>query len=475
MLPPGRLAFAAFAALAVCLGLGLIGCSAAPPRPHVVIFLADDLGWADVGFRGSAIPTPHIDRLAATGTVLGQFYVESICVPTRAALLTGRYPMRYGLHETGRELPLAERTLAEALREVGYRTAIVGKWDLGFDAVAQRPTARGFDHQYGHYHSSIDSHTQRYLGGLDWHRDDQPLREAGYSTTLMGDEALRLIEAHDAAEPLFLLLAFNAPHAPLAAPKHCLDRMPPRTGDSVWGQRVYGGMVACLDDQVGRIVAALEERGMRDQTLILFVSDNGGDPKAGAQNGEFKGTKLSLYEAGVRAVAVANWPGVIPAGAHVNELMHVTDLYPTLIGLAGGSSDQRFPVDGRDQWPAMAYGKSSARTELPIGVGQKRGALRRGRWKLITYFDAQARPVNVRLYDLSEDPFEQYNLARSEASVLRDMLTRLLAYRADAVPALPGPNYRHREIPAVWGHDEAMVAPDAAPKSEVRSKTGRSR
>jgi arylsulfatase A-like enzyme len=425
-----------------------------------VIFLADDLGWADVGFRGSAIPTPHIDRLAQTGAVLEQFYVEPLCVPTRAALLTGRYPMRYGLQERGRELPLAERTLAEALRETGYRTALIGKWDLGFDAAAQRPTARGFDHQYGHYHSSIKSFEQTYLGGLDWHRNDRPVREEGYATTLLGDEAVRLIESHDPTRPLFLLLAFNAPHAPLAAPDHCLERMGPRADDAVWGQRVYGAMVVCMDDQIGRVVAALEASGMREETLVLFAADNGGDPTAGAQNVPLKGGKLSLNEGGVRAVAVANWPGAIPAGAPVEAPMHVTDLYPTLVALAGGTIEQTLPVDGRDVWPAIAHGAPSPHAEIPIGVGRSRGALRSGKWKLAAAFDAKANPGRVELYDLAADPLERHNLAPSRPEVLRDLMRRLVAYRDAAAPALPAPRYPQREIPAVWGAGEAAAVPD---------------
>lgn len=452
------------AALVTCSGLLLVACGEMPPRPHLVIFLADDLGWADVGFRGSEIPTPNIDRLAETGAVLEQFYVEPICAPTRAALLTGRYPMRYGLQGRGRELPLAERTLAEALRDAGYRTALVGKWDLGFEHIAQRPTARGFDHQYGHYHSSISSFNQTYLGGLDWHRDDRPLREDGYSTTLMGNEAVRLIESHDAERPLFLLLAFNAPHAPLAAPEDCIERMGPRADDAVWGRRVYGGMVACLDDQVGRIVAALEARGMREETLVFFISDNGGDITAGAQNRPLKSGKLSLDEGGIRAVAVANWPGAIPAGAHVEELMHVTDLYPTLVELAGGSIEQALPIDGSDVWQTIAGYAPSPHHEVPIGVGRTRGALRSGKWKLAAAFDANAEPERVELYDLAADPFERHNVGAAEPAVLRDLVGRLLVYRDAAVPALPPPRYPKREIPAVWGDvdDSSVTGAEAA-------------
>jgi arylsulfatase A-like enzyme len=217
-------------------------------------------------------------------------------------------------------------------------------------------------------------------------------------------------------------------------------------------------MVICLDDQVGRVVASLEARGMRKDTLLFFVSDNGGDVKAGAQNGPLKSGKLSLSEGGIRAVAVANWPDTIPAGTHVEELMHITDLYPTLVGLAGGSIEQALPVDGRDVWQTIARGAPSPHDEVPIGVGETRGALRSGKWKLETAFDAQGRPERIELYDLVADPFEQRNVGPTEPEVLRDLMRRLLSYRDAAVPAHPPPRYPKREIPAVWGGEDDASA-----------------
>jgi len=209
------------------LGFGLWSLTfAAEPRPNIVFLLADDLGWADVGFNGGEIRTPNLDALAARGTLLRQFYVQPLCTPTRASLMTGRYPMRHGLQsgviKPGAEfgLPLAERTLASALREAGYTTALCGKWHLGHHDRAYLPTARGFDHQYGLYNGSHDYFTHERDGGLDWHRDDRPLREEGYATHLIAREAARLIAEHDPAGPFFLLVAFNAPHTPLQVPEN---------------------------------------------------------------------------------------------------------------------------------------------------------------------------------------------------------------------------------------------------------------
>src|SRR6266567_3746720 len=189
-------------------------------RPNIVFLLADDLGWSDVGFHGSEIKTPNIDKLAAAGARLEAFYVQPVCSPTRAALMTGRYPMRHGLQvgvvrpwaQYG--LPLEERTLPQALQEAGYFTAICGKWHLGHFQRAYLPTNRGFSHQYGHYNGALDYFTHLRDGGFDWHRDDRACRDEGYSTHLLAREALRLVREHDGKKPLFLYVPFNAPHAP---------------------------------------------------------------------------------------------------------------------------------------------------------------------------------------------------------------------------------------------------------------------
>ena len=239
-------------------------------QPHIVVVLADDMGWADVGYHGSEIQTPNLDQLAMSGVRLEGFYAQPLCTPTRASLMTGRYPFRYGLQvgvigpRADYGLPTEERLLPEALQEAGYRTAIVGKWNLGHARPEYLPTRRGFDHQYGILGPAADYWTHESAppggrrAGLDWRRDDRPIREQGYATELIAREAVRLIEEHPVSRPLFLYVAFTAPHFPLQAPEAFVERYghieDPR-------RRIYAAMVTAMDEAVGQIWDALEDRG----------------------------------------------------------------------------------------------------------------------------------------------------------------------------------------------------------------------
>src|SRR5437660_200609 len=247
-------------------------------RPHILFLLADDLGWGDVGYHGSEIKTPNLDQLAAAGARLEQFYVQPVCSPTRAALMTGRYPMRQGLQvgvvrpwaQYG--LPLEERPLPQALREVGYETAICGKWHLGHFRPEYLPTRRGFDHQYGHYNGALDYFTHMRDNGFDWHRDDKECRDEGYSTHLNAKEAARIIRGRDKNKPLFLYVPFNAVHAP----HQVAESYKAPYANLPEPRQSYAGMVAAMDEAIGQVVAALDDAGMRQNTLIIFSSDNGG-------------------------------------------------------------------------------------------------------------------------------------------------------------------------------------------------------
>ncbi|HPB28391.1 MAG TPA: arylsulfatase [Acidobacteriota bacterium] len=424
------------AATAVAGGTGTV--SAADARPNILFIVADDLGWKDVGFNGSDIRTPSLDRLAAGGTRLGQFYAQPMCTPTRAALLTGRYPLRYGLQTgvipTGGTygLPTDEWLLPQALREAGYATALVGKWHLGHADRKYWPRQRGFDYQYGPLIGEIDYFTHECEGKVDWYRDNELVEEKGYSTILLGDDAVRYVRDHDSAKPFFLYLAFNAPHTPYQAPPEYLDRYLDIADPS---RRAYAASITAMDDQVGRVVAELDRRGLRDSTLIVFMSDNGGTRNAmfaGAMadlskskipcdNGPYREGKGTNYEGGTRVAAFANWPGRVPAGAMANGLLHVTDWYPTLARLAGASTARCKPLDGLDVWPAIAGANPSPRTEVVYNVEPFRCAVREGDWKLVW---KTTLPQRIELFNIAQDPSEADNLADRHPDIVARLQRR---------------------------------------------------
>jgi arylsulfatase A-like enzyme len=434
-----------------------------PKPPHDVFFRADDLGWKNVGYHGGEA-TPNIDRLAKEGVRLEQFYVMPVCTPTRAALLTGRYPMRYGLQSGVNRpwsqwgLPLEERLLPQELKAAGYRTAIVGKWHLGHPRPEYLPTRRGFDHQYGHYTGAIDYFDHGRLGGHDWHRDDKANRDEGYTTELIEKEGVRLIQDHDPARPLFLYVAFNAPHSPLQAPQEYIDRFghirQPR-------KRAYAAMVARMDEAIGRITAALDERGMGRDTLVVFSSDNGGPLGFAADNGDLRAGKGTLYEGGVRVPAFARWPGRLTPG-EVKTPVHMVDWYPTLLRLAGAKLEQPLPVDGRDIWPVLAEGTPSPHADILLNAEPNHGALRSGDWKLVVsgINPATGEPVNaaraeVELFNVVQDPLERTNLAEGEPAKRDELRERLKRYAQQAVPPKGGdardPQPPDWKAPAVFG------------------------
>jgi arylsulfatase A-like enzyme len=430
-------------------------------RPNIVVILADDLGWADVGWHGTDIKTPNLDKLAAAGLRLEQFYVQPVCSPTRASLMTGRYTIRYGL-QTGVIRPWAdyglasnEQTLANGLHDAGYFTAIVGKWHLGLCKPEYLPLARGFDHHYGLYNGAMDYYTHIRDTGLDWHRNGKPVREEGYSTDLIAAESVQLVKNHDTKKPLFLYVPFNAVHGPYQAvpSQDVKDSYKNLSGTET--RRTYAGMVTTLDTAVGKIVAALEEKGIKDNTLFFFSSDNGGpNPKQITSNGDLRAGKGTLYEGGVRVPAFVTWQGKIKPGTVSNELIHIVDLYPTLLKIAGASVKQKLPLDGVDQQATILEQKPSARTEILHNAEKNRGAIRVGDWKLVlTNLDNSEKnqPVKQELFDISKDPNEKTDLASSQPEKLKELLERYQTYAKQAVPALSKPQPKDYKAPKVWG------------------------
>lgn len=420
--------------------------AAAAQKPNILYILVDDMGYADPGFMGSKdLRTPHLDQIAKGGTILSSFYVQPVCSPTRSTLMTGRMVSHTGVYSVIRPnapwgLPLAERTLPQALREVGYETAIVGKWHLGEFQPEYRPTQRGFDHQYGHWYGAIDYFTHQRVGKRDWHRDDKPLEEKGYSTTLLGKEARRIIRERNPAKPLFLYLPFNAVHSPYEVPENYTVPF-----KNLPNQRMtYAGMVAAMDEAIGQVIAALDEAKMRDNTLIIFSSDNGGpEPGKITDNGPLRAGKGTLYEGGIRVCAAVNWPGKIPAGKTVSEPLHGIDWYPTILKLAGASAEQKLPVDGKDIWPVLTAGAKSPHESLLIcGMNRSTRALRIGDWKLLMgandrdaeeATDENQIPASAQLYNLADDIGEKNDLAKTNPAKVKALLTEMNRLMKDSV------------------------------------------
>ncbi len=465
---PGRLILPAVLALAAMLAPQALKAADAP---HIVYILANDLGWKDVGFHGGNAATPRLDELAATGVRLERFYTLPYSTPTQAALMTGRYPMRYGLQMLSilpwstYGLPLDERLLPQALKMAGYRTAAFGQWQLGHASRDLRPTHRGFDYFYGS-HGALGDHFRKSdrTGKRDWHRGEKRVNERGYATTQIARDAAAFIAGHDAARPLFMYVSLPAPGTPLQAPRDYLSRY-----DNVDDEqrRAYYAMISATDDAVGTIVDALKEKGMSENTLLVFHSDNGGAVKNKfptgdgdvtrnvASNGPFRNGRGSLYEGAVRVVALAVWPGRI-APAVVSERIHVTDMYPTLLKQAGApldSAHQVKPIDGIDAWEVITGEKLSKRDEILINVDEFRGAVMVGNWKLIVY---ATLPSRVELYNVADDPSEEDNLAEREPERVQQLLSRLNDYAWEMAPSMYLDDLagaRSHDTPIFWGEN----------------------
>jgi arylsulfatase A-like enzyme len=434
--------------------LGLI-ISVSPVRgadkPNIVHIVADDLGWKDVGFNGAAdIKTPNLDKLATDGAKFTQFYVQPMCTPTRAALMTGRYPFRYGLQTiviptaASYGLDTTEWLMPQCLKEAGYKTAIIGKWHLGHADKKYWPKQRGFDYQYGAMIGELDYFTHEEHGVLDWFRDNKPVREKGYTTQLIGEDAVRYINTQDPNKPFYLYLTFNAPHTPYQAPQEYIVRYKNIEEPT---RRTYAGMVTCMDDEIGHVVAAIDKKGLRNNTLIIFQSDNGGTKskmftgqmadvskiQIPCDNGPYRDGKGMLYEGGTRVCALANWPGHIKAGSTVDGMIHAVDMYPTLAAVAGASTAKCKPLDGVNVWDTVAEGKPSPRTEIVYNIEPFRAALRQGDWKLVW---RTILPSNVELYNIAEDPYEKNNLAGAHPDKVAAMQQRLEVLAKEAAKPL---------------------------------------
>ena len=394
-------------------------------KPNVVIIIADDLGWNDIGTRNPKIVTPNLVKLAKEGVELQRFYGYPVCSPARAGLLTGVLPRRLGLvniimpGQAG--ITKATPALPAKLKSAGYTTSLVGKWHLG----NQNPSsAVGFEHFYGFMGGEVDylKHTDM-RGKLDWQRDGKQIEESGYTTYLFADEASKQIRNRDKAKPFFLQVAFNAPHVELAAPE---DLVAKHKSDGL-----YGAVVEGLDVGIGRILTTLDEQGLRDNTLVIFVSDNGAPRRTGS-NAPLRGYKGSVDEGGIRTPAIVRWPKRVPAGVKLDQPIAIIDLFPSIAAALNLPLNAELKIDGVNQWSAIAGGKTLPRP--PFLVASSDIALFDGDWKLV-----ETNAGQRALYNLKADISEAKDLLVTQPEQAAKLGAQLDILKKD-LPAYSGGN-----------------------------------
>lgn len=453
---PTRLIVAIFSVCVTALVL-IPSLQAAEPtaKPNILFIVADDLGWADVGWHGGKFKTPHLDKLVREGVELDRHYVQPVCSPTRTALLSGRWTSRFGPHVLAptnlRAFPPGTTTLASALKQCGYATFLAGKWHLG-SRLEWGPQHYGFDHSVGSLAGAVDPWEHTYRKGeymKTWQRDGQFVDEKGNATELIAEQAVEWIRGKRA--PWFIYVPFQAVHIPIDSPEEFkrlyADVSFEGNEAKTESFRRYGAFVSQLDAKVGEFIAALDETGQRRNTIVVFSSDNGGTPAlanpyagktpplkvAVSSNLPLRGQKDQLYEGGVRVAAFANWPDVLKP-SKVTAPLHVADWMPTLTKLAGWQRPADVKSDGLDIWPVLtgADAKPAARTVyIPHGSG---AAVYQGDWKLIARKNQNAKP---ELFNLKVDPYETHDLTAEEPARVKELQALLTNLRKDDLTTLP--------------------------------------
>ena len=417
-------------------------------NPNVVIILTDDLGWGDVSYHGSHIPTPNIDKLAENGMELNRFYSNPVCSPTRASLLTGLHIFNHGVvrpfmnpaaEQTG--MPPELKIMPQYFKEAGYQTALSGKWHLGTAKEEFWPTNRGFETSYGHMTGGIGYFDHTAAGRLDWHRNESSLREEGYSTELIANEAINIIKNKDQNRPLFLYVAFNAPHTPIEAPLQSIEKFSYLEDEK---DRVYAANVNALDNEIGKIIKAIEDEDLLEETIILFFSDNGPvfdiNPivkviapnliNAKGSTAGLSGSKTSALEGGIRVPAVLWWKGIIEKEKS-NQFFFIQDVLPTLLTAANIKTSDKDKFDGDDKWSNLLTGQIVPPRNAFIGarVISDERALFNDVWKLYS-----AKPVlapvspSYKLFNIIEDPFEQNDLSKQRPEIFNAMKKTITSY-----------------------------------------------
>lgn len=422
-----------------------------PQQPNVVIMLADDLGWASVGYHSEKAETPNIDRLAREGIELDRFYVAPMCSPTRAGLMTGRYPIRFGLAravippQRDHGLPVEERTLAEALAEAGYQhRGVFGKWHLGHHQRKWHPLEQGFTHFEGHYNGAIDYFDLTRNGEPDWHVNYEPTMRTGYATDLIAAAASEFIEKSAKEDaPYFCYIPFNAPHSPFQAKAEDIARYAPNEKKPN-NATILKAMVWSLDEAVGKILDTIEKTGEADNTQVWFISDNGGVGSIRGNNTPLNGNKLTTFEGGVRVVACVRWPAEWKGGRKIENTMGYIDVLPTVLTSAGMDPKQgEIPGRPLDGVPVNAVLKATA-ADFPerdwysyqgqSSIEEETIAVKTAKWKLIVMGpdirrNGLTEKHEVHLYRMPDDLLEKDDLAERNPEVVQQLFAMLVAYR----------------------------------------------
>lgn len=452
-----------------------VGADVDGGRPNIVVILSDDMGYGQPGFTGGNPQlTPNMDRLAAEGMQLTQFYTHSVCAPTRAAFLTGRYAFRtwsdwrsedFGkpsyLSKLGLTLPTNhlgektrrihaldtnERTIAEMLKEVGYFTSIIGKWHCGEWLEEHLPMAQGFMHQYGHYAWGIDYNTFMIEHNApvpfhvyDWHRNQQPIQESGYSTDLIAAEFERIVKQQSTERPFFIYVPFNAVHGPInIVPRHTNKYSAPQAA------------LKCFDEAVGRIIASLGRHGFAENTLLICTNDNGGLTEE--SNKPFRGTKNTTFEGGVRVPCIIRWPGKTQPGSSNDGMMHVTDCFATFATLAGGTLEQQHKLDSINMTSMLFAAAESPRKEIVYEVA--------GSVRVPTIRSGDFKLMGQLLFNIKEDPAETTDVAKQHPAIVARLSTKLDAIGSERPPLGDKPLLMTPALPYVYGQKENANPPE---------------
>ncbi len=429
-------------------------------QPDILIILTDDQGYGDLSCMGNTdFRTPHLDRLAGSGVRFTDWYANSpVCSPSRAAMLSGRYPGNAGVRSIlggGRRasagLPATVPTIATALRERGYRTAMTGKWHLG-TVDGSRPNDHGFEEWFGFLAGCVDYYSNIFYWGMNrggpahdplhdlWENDSEVWRNGDYLTDLITERAVEFIrDASQRDDPFLLYVPYNAPHYPMHAPQKYMDRF----AHLPWDRQVMAAMLSAVDDGVGDMLAELERQNRLENTIICFMSDNGPsretrnwldgnkDPYYGGSSGGLKGHKFSLYEGGIRVPGIISWPARIPAGQVIDVPCAAMDLFPTLMN-AANTSASGYELDGMDLLPLLVDGEALPKRDLYFEMNGQL-AIRRGDWKLVLngqLIEGGDVPVPVHLANLREDMSESHNLAGEQPDLTAELQTAVEAWFA---------------------------------------------